>query len=75
MAKVNWLSILKVYLESYPWLDDGCTQFCGPERPYMYYDGDDFCVTDATVQGRWIVADTALGETFTDSSVTIIGED
>ena len=64
-----------MYLESYPWLDPSCNSFCGPERPYMYYDGDDFCVTGATEEGRWTVVNTALGETFTDSSVTITCED
>ena len=32
----------------------------------MYYDGDQFCVTDATVAGRWQYVDFSVGSFITD---------
>ena len=52
-----------------------CVLYCGPQLPYMYYDGDDFCVTKATKEGRWRVSDTSQGIAITDSSVTVTCED
>ena len=50
-----------MYLESYPGVDDSCTVYCGKQRPYMIYDGDKFCVTDATEKGRWQYVDFSAG--------------
>ena len=54
-------------MESYPGVDDDCTVYCGKELPYMVYDGDNFCVTDATEKGRWTYVDFNAGGHVTDS--------
>ena len=45
-----------VYLES-SIQDPDCMAVCGPLHPYMYYDGNPFCVNDANEQNRWFSVD------------------
>ena len=71
MTEVNNLFILQVYLDSIPWLDENCDTYCGKERPYVYYEGDPFCVTDANEEGRWTIVDTSIGVNLIDESVTV----
>lgn len=54
-----------MYLESFPG-DADCTTYCGKQLPYMVYDGDIFCVTDATEKGRWQYVDFSSGGLVTD---------
>ena len=44
-------------MESAPSHDPNCSYFCGPDKPYMFYDGDSFCVEDANQMGRWVYVD------------------
>ena len=52
--------IVKVYLESYSY-DPDCTTYCGPNLPYMVYDGNEFCVQDASSLGGWKYVDFSFG--------------
>ena len=55
-----------MYLETHPFLDPTCETYCGPGLPYMYYDGHEFCVTDATEAGKWRYVDYSVGTHIAD---------
>ena len=56
----------QVYMESAPAFDPNCQFYCGIDKPYMFYDGDIFCVTDATEKGGWQYVDFSVGTFVTD---------
>ena len=50
-----------MYLESDTRDPPPCSILCGPERPYMYYDGNPFCANDAVEVNRWVFVDFTQG--------------
>ena len=72
MAKVIDRFMIQVYLETHPFLDPTCETYCGPGLPYMYYDGDAFCVTDANVEGRWVYIDYTSSTSYSTDPPVIV---
>ena len=64
-------SVTQVYLESYTW-DPNCDLYlCGRDHPYMYYDGDEFCVQDANRLDGWHYVDYSAGGSFSSGPVVV----
>ena len=51
----------------FPGVDPDCTTYCGPNRPYMFYDGDVFCAGDANEVGRWVYVDFSVSGSYVTS--------
>ena len=70
-SRNSTIFISQVYLESWTAVDPTCATYCGKKLPYMIYDGDKFCATDATEKGKWQYVDFNVFRHVTDPAGSI----